>query len=266
MRESVNKVPCLSCGAKILPLTAAKNDGRCAPCKRGTRTACRKCGAPAFREMRGVELDSLCGQCRAEEERHRPTAIERFVHERGSGDCALLVGLFKLDERLRRDGPDGFIGLNLIDPPAFYGSEATPRNSIAFAGTGGDDVHFGLVTVKGRVSDDCAVVMTCPDLSEERWRANVLVGRNLHEFLSLGCERGYDVLESLPYDREELLQQLRSGPDLEDEDAETAATLAEYRRELGLVPWTDVESRLVGLEARKRFTLRFSRFWPPWRR
>ena len=257
-------IACLACGAEIQPLTAAKNEGLCIPCKRGVRTQCRVCGAPAFKEMRGAELPPLCMKCRVEAERLRPTTIESFVNERGHGDCSLLVGLFKLDERLRRDGLDSFIGLNLIDPPEFYGSEVTPRNTIAFAGTGGNDVHFSLVTVKGRVSDDGMVLMTCPDMGDARWDANILVGENLRDFLSLGCECGYDTIENLPHDREAVIEQLRSGSDPEEQDEEERATLAEYRRALGLKPWTDVEERLNRLESRKRFALRFSRFWPLW--
>lgn len=214
--------------------------------------------------MRGVELDALCGKCRVEEESLRPTEIEAFIKEKGRGDCSLLVRLFKLDEKLRRDGLASYIGLNLIDPPVFYDSEVTPRNTLAFAGTGGDDVHFSLVTVKGHVSDSSMVVMTCPDMSDDRWRANVVVGESLHDFLSLGCECGYDTLETLPYDREGVLERLRSGPDPDDEDDEALATLAAYRQTLGLKPWVDVEERLDQLEKRKRFALRFSRFWPPW--
>lgn len=38
----MQKVPCHKCGAQILPATAAKNDGLCAPCKSGIRESIEK--------------------------------------------------------------------------------------------------------------------------------------------------------------------------------------------------------------------------------
>ncbi|MGH9897160.1 MAG: hypothetical protein ACREA0_35230, partial [bacterium] len=89
----------------------------------------------------------------------RPTEIRRFVAAAGQGDCSLLVRLFELDERRRRKSLDRYIGLNLIDPPRKCETEITPSNSLAFAETGGEYVHFSLLSVKGRVSDASPVLL-----------------------------------------------------------------------------------------------------------
>ena len=78
----------------------------------------------------------------------------------------------------------------------------TPLNCRTFARTGGEGVHFSLLTHDGCIDSDSPVVMTNPDTS----RSNFVVGENLFDFLCLGYYRGYFALEQLSYDREETLQ------------------------------------------------------------
>ncbi|HEX8153332.1 MAG TPA: hypothetical protein VF698_09420 [Thermoanaerobaculia bacterium] len=254
---------CRACGYAIQTSTAARNDGMCVPCARGQTTTCRICGGRAFREMRGVATGDLCAPCRIAEERKRPTSIHAFVKKYGSGDCSLLVRLFELEERHRREGTDAFIALNLIDPPEHYESDVTPANSIAFASSGADGVHFSLITVKGRVSDASPVVVTLPEM-DDAWAANYLVGDSLHDFLSLGCTHGFDMLATLSFDWDAAIAVLESPPeDLEDDEREF---LRVHREELQLAPWTNIRERLELLERKKRFVLRFGRAWLPWNR
>ena len=44
--KRVEKLPCIECGAMIVPTTAARNDGLCEPCKNGFRAICTVCGRP----------------------------------------------------------------------------------------------------------------------------------------------------------------------------------------------------------------------------
>jgi hypothetical protein len=198
--------------------------------------------------------------------KEQPTEIHKFIEKHGGGDCSLLRQLFELDERLRREEKDGYIGLNLIDPPEPYGSESTPKNTIAFGETGGDWVHFSLITVKGRVSDASPVVLTYPATLEGPWEANVIVGESLRDFLSLGCEAGFEPIEDLALFWEQAIDELIQGPNLEEMDSKDLETLRIYREELNLEPWEDIRGRLEELQKRKRFLLKFPWLRLPWRR
>src|SRR5687767_64611 len=76
------------------------------------------------------------------------------------------------------------VGLILQIPPGRRDYHCTPLNSVTFASTGGDGVHFGFLHVEG-----CSlspVVMTVP-MSDVH---NFVVGESLFEFLCLGAKRG----------------------------------------------------------------------------
>lgn len=89
------------------------------------------------------------------------------------------------------------VGLILIRPLEKWGYDSTPVNSQSFAHTGGDGVHFGLIDLGVGISEDSPVVMTVPMAANPK---NVILGENLFDFLCLGCESGYFMLEQLSYD------------------------------------------------------------------
>ena len=91
------------------------------------------------------------------------------------------------------------VGLHLDDSPAVYGD--TPTNCAPFAYTGGDGCHFSLLQTESVDSSDSPVVLTVPCSP-----ANLIVGSNLWEFLSLGCHRGYFGLEQLAYKKAKALR------------------------------------------------------------
>lgn len=120
--------------------------------------------------------------------------------------------------------------------------QATPVNTVTFASTGVNGVHFGFLTPAGdRALDECPVVMTVPLAATE---PNHVVGETLHEFLSLGCRQGWAFLEQLAHDPEWAITWY----------SETDATLFRLAdplgRALGLQPWTDVRARLAVLTER----------------
>ena len=244
---------CRTCGTPIQQATADRNEGQCLPCARGQVTRCRECGARCLRSASGVPTGGLCARCRIEAEKRRPTGIRAFVAAAGEGGCPLLVRLFDLDQRLRGESRDRWIGLNLVDPPRPYGMDVTPRNAVAFAETGGEDVHFSLVTTKGRVSDASAVVLTVPSAGGTPWDRSFLVAESLHDFLCLGCASGYAHLEQLAYDWEGTVADLEAQAEAEGMED----TLQVYREELGLEPPASPRATLLALERRKRFVLQF---------
>lgn len=78
----------------------------------------------------------------------------------------------------------------------------TPKNSRTFARTGGDGVHFGIITNDARHSIRKPIVMTLPMAT----RNNVVVAESLDEFFGLGYHVGWYALEQLVYDLEDTIR------------------------------------------------------------
>lgn len=133
------------------------------------------------------------------------------------------------------------VGLMLQPPgqplPVTY--DATPRDAVTFASTGGDGVHFSATQGTTRA----IIVMTVPMQFD---RPNIVVGSDLREFLSLGCASGYFTLEQLAYDYASMAQFLASGSTMDHVEAEQQ--LALLRQRLGLTPWHAPKSRLDELQ------------------
>jgi hypothetical protein len=136
------------------------------------------------------------------------------------------------------------IGLILFAPPRNEGYWCTPLNSLTFATTGGDSVHYSLLATNDEFTDLSPVVMTIPMCDTP----NMIVGANLEEFLALGCRFGYFALEQLVYKRHATLQELA----LARFDPETGQgerlLLQRIASSFNLVPWTNPESRLAELD------------------
>ncbi|WP_276373723.1 hypothetical protein [Chryseolinea sp. H1M3-3] len=74
----------------------------------------------------------------------------------------------------------------------------TPKNSRTFARTGGDGVHFGIITNDVGQGANKPIVMTVPMAT----RNNVVIAESLDEFFGIGCHVGWAALEQLVYDFE----------------------------------------------------------------
>jgi hypothetical protein len=149
------------------------------------------------------------------------------------------------------------IGLNLIRPITREHYDSTPMNSMAFAKTGGDGVHFSFVQLKEEISNHSPVVMTVPmNYGSE----NLIVGSDFKDFLCLGCEVGYNFLELLTYTDaksdaiywlnhpEEWFTSLRSDPDNGSSLDDKKNLLRLLRYEFDLQPWENIEDKLQSLE------------------
>ena len=127
-----------------------------------------------------------------------------------------IKDLWKIDDLIKeRYGKKYFnqvdyCGLNPIRPLERYEYFCTPINSITFATTAGDGVHFGFITDKGSEVNDGAVVMTVPMTDKN----NIVVAESLEEFLSLGYHVGWYALEQLAYDEKDTIE-FYSKPDPE---------------------------------------------------
>jgi hypothetical protein len=79
------------------------------------------------------------------------------------------------------DARSGHIpGLSLLDLEPYggtilYDPGMTPINSVAFATTCGDDVHFGLLAVEGKCGDSSPIVMTVPMAGGSPEEANFIL-------------------------------------------------------------------------------------------
>lgn len=95
----------------------------------------------------------------------------------------------------------GECGLYLTRPLVRFDYFCTPLNTLTFASTGGDGVHYGLLSFSGVPSDQIPIVMTVP-MSDQN---NIVVAETLEEFLGLGYYVGWFSLEQLAYDFDEAI-------------------------------------------------------------
>ncbi|HEX7130934.1 MAG TPA: hypothetical protein VF228_00070 [Iamia sp.] len=169
---------------------------------------------------------------------------------------AALVTLNRLADVSAQDDLGDWLedeGLILHDRLAPGGYSSTPTNTVAFASTGGDGVHFSLVDLGDGPSETSPVVMTVPMALGDDLRPNWIVGESLPEFLALGLHGGWFGLEQLAYDpaRPGALARAASVPPSPAIDRLAAA--------LDLHPWPDVEARLADLQLRVAPVLHLSR-------
>lgn len=137
------------------------------------------------------------------------------------------------------------VGLILVTPrrEEYW---CTPTNSVTFATTGGDGVHFGWVDLPGRPIDAAPIVMTVPMADTP----NLIVGQDVREFLCLGCRYGYFALEGLVHDPDGTLAEIATNqidPERSDDDV---ALLTMLSTEFDLAPWPDPARRLQDLQVR----------------
>lgn len=170
-----------------------------------------------------------------------------------TGSDADWLHLWRLAQRLSaRAGEDPAytfmaVGLGLEDPGTARAWEydTTPLNCLTFASTGGDGVHFSIITGDGTNIAAGAVVMTAPMAFDS---PNHILGGSLREFLALGSCTGYFSLDSLAYSwgRQEAIAELQAAvlPDFGPE----GALLRRLTDEFGLQPWSDVARRLDELD------------------
>jgi hypothetical protein len=145
-------------------------------------------------------------------------------------------------------------GMDIYRPPLECGTYLeTPTNSVRFAHTGGNGVHFSFLLPETESWSQSPVVMTCPANAPP----NVIVGKNLTEFLCLGLRTGFFMLERLcgyveefnaghPFVRDYL------EPDRLAEwvDPKDAMALRKLAKEFGLNPWKSPGERLEELQSR----------------
>ena len=100
----------------------------------------------------------------------------------------------------------GQMGMLIYPECRREGSWCTPKNSTAFATTGGNGVHFSFIAEDDKITEDSPVIVTVPANPGRPEDANLVVGHDLRDFLSFGLHRGYFALEQLAYYRDLTLQ------------------------------------------------------------
>jgi hypothetical protein len=128
------------------------------------------------------------------------------------------------------------IGLILLRDHSHQEYFCTPLNSVTFATTGGDGVHFGFLQVEHRPR--MPIVMTVP-MSDAY---NLVIAEDFHEFLQLGYHAGYFSLEQFVHDPEWAARfHSREDPEM---DAAQKSLLAHLREEFQLKPLPDIGGRV----------------------
>jgi hypothetical protein len=141
----------------------------------------------------------------------------------------------------------GAVGLFIDSLPKNAGYKQTPINSITFAGTGGDGVHFGFLGASETVKANCPVVVTIP-MANHQW--NFIVGESLHDFLCLGCKVGFSQLGRLDLDYDLVVEHYSLDALADSQDLERRTRILELlSQEFSLEPWTDVSTKLRRLKA-----------------
>jgi len=138
------------------------------------------------------------------------------------------------------------LGLRLDHPPARFDTFCTPLNSLTFASTAVDGVHFGLLQTGGPSQP---VVMTVPmnDVN------NFVIAASLDEFLGLGYYVGWQPLDGIAY-HPETVEAYFAQPDAE-QWPEEAELLQKLRDALSLKYWPLVLSRVRELDETYRAVL-----------
>jgi hypothetical protein len=133
----------------------------------------------------------------------------------------------------------------------------TPINTVAFATTCGDDVHFGMLSTDGAFGDASPIVMTVPMADNDRMNCNFIVGETLHDFLCLGCDHGFFALEKLAYSWK---TELFSDYGRQAEPSGDQIFYERFRAAFSLSPWPEIEQRQKDLDSRYKPKLEF---WNP---
>lgn len=135
-----------------------------------------------------------------------------------------------------------YCGLIPIRPLENRGYFCTPKNSLSFASTGGDGVHFGIITDSKQKDASGPIVMTVPMAHTN----NVVVAEDLTEFFSLGYHVGWSALEQIVYDLDETIDYFsKSDAEITKEEL---LFLKIFREELSLKPTSLTKTRLSELE------------------
>lgn len=142
-------------------------------------------------------------------------------------------------------GSDEAIGLLLSGALEHSGYAEAPPESLCFAGTGGDGVHFSFLPASGLEVIDWPVVMTVPMQFDA---PNLIVGANLREFLALGLNHGYFTLEQLAYDRTAALAELAQLPSRAGQPALVIQALGAIAACFAIAPWGEYQQRLAALQ------------------
>jgi len=122
----------------------------------------------------------------------------------------LLDALWELDPIIRERFPGEFYNgievLGIRFSPSnqlVYGDYfCTPKNSVAFAWSGGDGEHYSFVVRDNLVDESSPVILTAPANSLDE---NHLLAENFRDFLCLGLRRGFFGLGQFAYAPEEAL-------------------------------------------------------------
>ncbi len=157
-----------------------------------------------------------------------------------------LAGADPLDDQSDWNGTFEPVGLILFAPPRNGGYWCTPVNSLSFATTGGNGVHYSLLAVDGGFTDFSPVVMTVAMCDTP----NVIVGGKLTEFLALGCRFGYFSLEQLIYSPERALAELEAQRFDPEAGGIERALLHRISSHFDVSPWSEPHRRLRELESR----------------
>lgn len=160
-----------------------------------------------------------------------------------AGRGALPGGDWQLARAAKGSADNVFdpIGLLFVRPLKHYGYIHTPSNSLTFAATGGNAVHFSFVLLDDGPTARSPVVMTATF-------TNIILGADLNEFLRLGMFRGYFRLEYLESAPEEYAEAYSAREPWPEHKEGVRWLMRRFAEGMDLHPWDDVRGRLNELD------------------
>jgi len=156
-----------------------------------------------------------------------------------------LARLLALLENIGHDGCEA-IGLLPMPDLRHCGYSVAPPNSLAFASTGGDGVHFSLLERPDVEQAMWPVVMTVPMNFD---MPNLILGSDIGDFLGLGIRLGYFDLEQLVYDREETISLLDRNAARPSRSNIKDTVLGQIEAAFSCRPWDNHGLRIDELQA-----------------
>lgn len=161
-------------------------------------------------------------------------------------------------EKLNEEPSNVFssLGLYLIKPEfKSQGYPRTPTNALTFGATGVDGEHFSFLSRDGQIIKLSPVIMTVPMAS--KGNCNLIVGKDLFDFLSLGYQVHFASIPALVYsekDRKAFITSVVNripiweGSPQDDEYTINQKYLSGVLgATFGLHPWENIEAKLEKL-------------------
>lgn len=168
---------------------------------------------------------------------------EALAYEPVQVDLPLLDELKAFRDKIAEDDQNALMPIGfsyLLEELYWSGYPCSPRNSVAFASTGGDGDHYSFLVAGNRIDENTPVILTWPAEGD-----HYIVGANLREFLCFGMHCGYNQVLNVLEFPDSACDRWVDQRNLDQEQQELLRKLA---AEFDLEPWANRTARFEELQ------------------